>query len=215
MLDIINAEEYFEKTETAVRTLLEGVKGYRDLLLPIRELTWGHGELDDDLKVAEYYAWLDQNVDKFERAEVARRNFRAQSFAMATLCGSLLQIAAKCIDMFSNNQSCEACKQIVFKPGRAVRYCVGRVIKGVPIGLIVYAGRNQHVHCDEEILRDEVNNLVFEHLATVPGYPGYRDPAFDLKARRLDSYASNITALLKWRTYDAYIDDMRMMLHGK
>jgi hypothetical protein len=94
------------------------------------------------------------------------------------------------------------------------RFCVGRTIRTLPLGLVVYAARNQHTHFNDESLR-EPSRSVFNRLATAHGYSKgetFLDPAFDLSNPRLISFASNVTALVGWRSYERYIDDMQGML---
>ena len=94
-------------------------------------------------------------------------------------------------------------------------FCVGRHVRNIPIGLIVYAGRNQFNHWDEECLR-EPNQFIFEKLCVIESITKkgtfYRDPAFDLATQSLLSYADNIRSILKWNDYDAYSNDMRDMV---
>jgi hypothetical protein len=94
-------------------------------------------------------------------------------------------------------------------------FCVGRSIRGVPLGLIVYAGRNQYNHLDDDELR-EPNVAIFNRLAAVRSPQSgelYCDPAFDLSnPRRPLCLANNITALIEWRDYVRYEADMKVLL---
>jgi hypothetical protein len=84
-------------------------------------------------------------------------------------------------------------------------------VRTVPIGLIIYAGRNQHTHFNEPKLT-KVNVAVFERLADHPEDATVKDPEHDLDNPLLDSYASNITFILGWRSYDAYAADLGSLL---
>lgn len=219
-MGVKSVEEYFAKTESAVRILFNGICVYTELLRGIQRPVFVSGHLDEKKLTPEFSAWEKANSAEIEAVRKAEEKFFAESFALATLCGSLLQVASKAIEMFSKNTDVdEKIKSIVtikdqrgrFKINHKVkRFCIGRRVNDVPIGLIIYAGRNQHMHCDAEEL-SEVNLRVFGMLAMVPGYQEYRDPAFDLCTKRLDSYASNITALLAWRSYSAYFNDMNAL----
>lgn len=216
MVSFQTPEEYFNKTETAVRILLNGIEEYRNILRPMREAVFVTGETDSCRRMAAHLKWREDNKDLVERANAAKQEFYAQEFAMSVLCGSLLHVAEKAIRIYSREKPITENLDHIFNDkkieDKVCKFCVGRKIREVPVGLIVYAGRNQHMHCDEDKLKNIVNVCVFEQLTTLSEYPEFRDPAFDLAARHLDSYASNVTALLGWRTYDAYIEDMRMML---
>src|SRR3990167_6929857 len=99
---------------------------------------------------------------------------------------------------------------------RSVPFCTGRLVRGVPLGLIVYAGRNQHTHFEDQNLR-EPNVEVFRRLAMYHGLgkadkQSVVDPAFHLDTESITSFAHNITALIEWRSLDAYESDMRQLL---
>ncbi len=86
----------------------------------------------------------------------------------------------------------------------------------MPIGLVIYAGRNQHIHFEDQNLR-EPNVEVFRRLATNHGYgkggtTPVVDPAFHLGTESITSFANNITALIEWRSVEAYETDMRKLL---
>jgi hypothetical protein len=143
------------------------------------------------------------------------RAFFAETFALSTLCGAVLQVAAKAIEVYSANTAIPGSVAHIVKTGNktARPFCIGRQINGVPMGLIVFAGRNQHTHYNEAKLHP-VNVAVFREISlfetTSTGHE-LRDPAFDLRNPKLVSFAANVTALLGWRSYDQYIADMRAL----
>ena len=144
-----------------------------------------------------------------------QREFVAESFAQTVLCGAVLQVAAKAIEMYSVNAIIPPEWQAVAsKDKKVVKFCYGRPVRGIPLGLIIYAGRNQHTHFEDKKLR-EPNKTVFERLATRNSNAAeaqYCDPAFDLANDRLISFTSNIMSLFEWNTYEAYNQDIRPML---
>lgn len=164
----------------------------------------------------EFAAWAEDNKEGNAAAEAARTEFKSEVFALDILCGSLLQVADKAIECYSKNTFIPQAVQGFIKPS-SVKYCVGREVRGLPIGLIVYAARNQHMHFNEDSLR-EPSATVFERLATTPAHAlmanagPIRDPAFDLTNPSITSFASNVTALLGWRHYDDYSRDMHDLL---
>jgi hypothetical protein len=202
---------YSSSTESAVRKLFEGIASYTEVLKSIQGTTFVSGQLDREKFNVEYQAWANKHKRRLEKSFAAQREFTAQSFAMATLCGSVLQVAAKAIECYSPNKSIPAhLKLIVGDSKSAIPFCIGREVRGLPIGLIIYAGRNQHTHFNEKRFA-KVNEAVFDQLATVPGYSA-RDPALNLQNSLLSSYACNITFVLGWRTYASYKKDMQALL---
>ena len=82
------------------------------------------------------------------------------------------------------------------------------------LGLIILAGRNQHMHFGDEPLRDP-NVSIFARLASFGSMGGdetVHDPAFDLENKNLVSFAHNITALIGWRSFGNYQRDLRELL---
>lgn len=157
--------------------------------------------------------WAAANEDTIQRSLEAQRTFSAEKYALATLCGAVLQVASTAIRTYSTNTEVpEAFSDIVSTPSVAARHCIGRDIRGVPIGLIIYAGRNQYNHVDDGQLRAP-NETIFEKLATGHTYGiGIRDPAFDLQNGLVWNYVSNITSIMGWRGYEKYEKDMRTLL---
>ena len=207
--------EYLRRTESAARRLFEGIESYVAILkkapTPVFVTSYSN---DSDLD-AQRNAWAMQNEKAIQASLQAERDFSAESFALATLCGSVLQVAAKAIECYSTNMSIPADWANIVKPGaKAVRFCTGRQVRRVSVGMIILAGRNQHMHFEDTSLR-EPSISVFKRLAIYHGKnedPSLLDPAFDLRNSVLISFASNVTALLGWRSYAAYESDMRELL---
>lgn len=207
-------QEYLTKTEAATRVLLSGVDEYRKMLREAAELstfTTSHRGFDDF--EAQRAKWLDENAEKIARADFLYSNYFAESFSQATLCGSILQIASKAIEMFSANDSISPeVEAIVGRQDHIKLYCTGRKVRGLPIGLIIYAGRNQHMHFEDDLLRPAARKI-FEHLATAWDPEGQvKDPAFDPQNPKLYSLAHNIVGLLGWKTYADFDRDLTDML---
>lgn len=208
--------EYLDKTESAVKKLFDGIDAYLEVLRQEPGIVYSCGK-DEDPWVA-YDRWASDNPGKLEASLDAQRRFVAESFALATLCGGVLQIAAKAIECYSvvgevPKDFNDLLKMKGGKPARS--FCIGRRVHDVPIGLVIYAGRNQATHYNEKSLKNEVNVEVFRRLCA--GNPslaskGLHDPAFDLSGSNMTNFASNITALLGWRSFEAYDADMRALL---
>jgi hypothetical protein len=203
--------EYLASTERAVRGLFEGIQSYTAILRRAPLPVFSGMFPGEEARRTAFDTWLNENDEEIRLSMKAQRDFSSESFALATLCGCVLQVAAMGIQCFSRNAAVPADWMETIRPSTsAVPFCVGRRVRGVPVGLIVYAGRNQFAHLNDSELR-EPNRTVFERLARNHGYRSETpvlDPAFDLRNAQLVNYASNITSLIGWRSYDAYFQDM-------
>jgi hypothetical protein len=205
-------QTYIARTESAVRKLFEGIESYTELLRPIRDTTFVGDQIDPAKFQVEYEAWAKKNAAALDASMAAQRAYSEQAFAMATLCGSVLQVAAKAIECYSSNQAVPSSLQSIVGDSQSAKpFCIGREVRAVPIGLIIFAGRNQHTHFNEPKL-NKVNVAVFERLAVLPEVATVKDPALDLDNPLLESYASNITFILGWRSYDTYAADLGSLL---
>lgn len=205
------AEDYLTKTNSAVRHLFSAAQTYLDTLKLGLQPTFISGLLPGPELEAQYAAWRIENAEALEKAKDARQTFREERFALDTLCGAILQIAEKGLEIYSENKDISSpWKDRI--PKTLTKFAVGREVRGVPLGLIVYAARNQHTHFNDRELR-AASAGIFHNLAAVRGLDSpARDPAFDLENPALTSYAANITALIGWRDAEQYRKDMRSML---
>ena len=203
-------DEYLGKTESAVRHLFAAIDAYRAVLDDVHAPIFISSTQDEQEREKELQAWLDKHADAIEAARKAERRYFDESFALATICGAVLQVADKAIEVFSTRTDVLPGWEGVMTE-HSTRYGVGRIVRNVPLGLIVLAGRNQHMHFDDDKPR-KLSVAVFDRLAIYHGRntdPEIRDPAFDLRNDRLVSYAHNIAAILKWDSYQAYEGDLR------
>lgn len=210
-----SAAEYIAKTESAMRKLFEGIDSYSEILRRHPHSVFVTSYTNNTDSAAQYEEWAKENQHSIAASLDAQKEYIAESFAQATLCGAVLQVAAKALECYSKNTVILSEWSPVIKPEqKPVRFCVGRLLHGVPLGLVIYAARNQHTHFGDAKL-NEPNLTVFERLATNHGIQSsqpFRHPAFDLQNTGLVSFASNCTALIGWRLYEAYEKDMRVLL---
>ncbi|WP_405119691.1 hypothetical protein [Pseudomonas leptonychotis] len=206
------AAEYLEKTESATRKLFDAIEMYLETLRAGIGPTFITSKLYGPEQDLEFQAWRTLNTDALTKAKIARTEFIAESFALNTICGAILQIAEKGLEIYSNNAEIPDYWKTIIKRNQA-KFCVGRTIRNTPLGLIVYAARNQHTHFNDNQLR-EPSSSVFKNLSESHGYKSTAaDPAFDLQNPSNLSYASNVTSLIDWRSFEQYENDMRNMLN--
>lgn len=208
--------KYLQETEHAVHQLFDGIAYYRSILEEMPVPVFVTSISYDDNKEAwnnAFDKWSEENKEAIDRSYKISREYLGLSFSNATLCGSVLQIAFMGISLFSNNNVIpSSCKRFVNKAEKgkdAVRYCIGREVRGLPIGIVIYAARNQYNHWDDPKPR-RITQAVFEGLALVHG--SLRDPAFDLSNPNLKIYSHNVLGLLGWHSFDGYWADIHKLL---
>ncbi len=208
-------EFFLAKTESAVHKLFTGVSQYLALIQSGNTPVFSGAFSSEQVRDQAFESWLAQNDEAIRISLKAQRNFLNESFALGTLCGAILHVAATGTSWFSSKPNIPTeFKTVIHIGSSAHPFCIGRYIRGVPIGLIVYAGRNQYNHMDDQDLR-EPNRTIFDHLAKNHGYKSdapFLDPAFDLNNTRVINFSSNMTGLLGWRSYDKYRADMSQLL---
>ncbi|MAK55406.1 MAG: hypothetical protein CML17_06140 [Pusillimonas sp.] len=165
--------------------------------------------------------------------EVNKQTFSSNDIAREVIAGSILQIAYVAIASHAkfggksektlhfeseiNRLTSENLKRARKKDKfeLPMTFCVGRHIGHLPLGIIVFAGRNQYNHFYEKKRLSVINELVFNHLHIMWPDPG-NGLSFDLKPGKLFSYS--ILAALGWldtsddRGYEAYKRDISDIL---
>ena len=203
--------EHLKQTRHATEQLFKSLEFYYKQLEQLQPVIFISSTVDDIASGKEFGEWRKQNEAAISASIEKEKEYLGYALSEGTICGSILQIASMSIKTFSvNTLVSPECKAILSK-GNAVKFCVGRLVRGLPTGLIVYAGRNQYNHMDD-LSYNEVTTKVFDHLATHGTGGKYRDPAFDLTNRSLINYAANIVALLGWKKYADYSADMKLMM---
>ena len=197
------AQDYLNNTEPAMRHLFDGLNSYDSMRLPsIRQYIDETGMVR--MTKAENKAFLESHERFFDL-----------EFARATLAGSILQVAYNCLKQYSPGPDDSVlCSKFSIKSDTiAEKLCLGRQIHGIPIGLLIYAGRVQYNHWEDGQPSNTVAQAVFNELIMAH----YNDMSFDM-AYVLDYPAPRpiahyiVRLELKWRTYNDYISDMRLLL---
>lgn len=191
----MDAKKYLQQTENAIRQLLNSAIAYETLI----------------------EKWISSSQTK--NPIITKRNledlneYLGLQFSQATLCGSILQVAFMGIDRFSTNTVVlPKCLKSKDENKIPTKFCIGRIVHDIPIGMLIYAGRNQYNHWDDENLNSK-NTQVFNAL--LQAY--YNDPLFDLvydlnyPDRQPKSHYIVLNEL-KWRDYDTYIQDMTELI---
>ena len=148
-----NAADYLDKTRSAAAKLFEGIDKYLALLRQHSTTFVTSYTTQEDFQ-RQYDAWYEANRSNIQVALETQRQYLGESFAQATLCGSILQLAAKAIECYSKNTEIpEDWRSLIRPRTKPVPFCTGRLVRGVPLGLVIYAGRNQHIHFEDQNLR--------------------------------------------------------------
>lgn len=207
-------EGYIIATRTGVAKLFDGIESYREQLREgIAGSTFVTGTTENEATALAYDVWTQANLNALDRSEAAQLQFHEQRFAHAVLCGAVLEVACKAIELFSDNTEVPPEVSQLVGQARWRRFAIGRPVKGVPSGLAIYAGRNQHVHFNEEQLR-RVNREIFDAMARHGMQEGFKDPGMDLDRYRGESIAANVIYLLGWFDLNAYEGDMARLFRG-
>jgi hypothetical protein len=204
----LTPRDYFERTSHVVRNLYLGIASCHQLW---EEATafWTPGGSPvpkTEKERAELYTFVAKSMQYF-----------SSKLSEGILCGAILQIASSAILRFSKNATLPImCRRLFegIKPReKQLKFCIGRDLHGIPEGLIIYAGRNQYAHWEEEELRDELNVRVFETLnATLKGESS-ADLPFDLSNPTMHIYADFLLlGILQWKTYGEYLKGMRRLV---
>jgi len=210
----MDAFTYIKETEPAARQLFESRAYYRKILEEMPKPVFVSSTSFEN-KAAwdrEFSEWYEANKAEVEESRAKSREYFGLYFSNATLCGSIIQIASMAVELFSqNHQVPESCQRLV-KPGqKAAKYCIGREVHGLPVGIVIYAARNQYNHWDDA-RPHKITKAIFEALALGHGHGPERDPAFDLANPSLEIYSHNVLGLLEWSSYDAYEQDIRALI---
>jgi len=199
----MSVESYIEQSRPAVQHLFNGLNEYDSLRIP---------------SISDYFdetGLLKMTKEKNEEFLKAYGQHFALEFSRASLAGSVLQIAY--IGVKRNSQDPPIgpeCSKFDVAPGTtAAAFCLGRNIKGIPEGLLIFAGRIQYNHWEEGEPDRSVAQKVFRELVHIY----YNDQNFDMayvldypSPRPVTHYIVRLE--LGWKTYDDYESSMRSML---
>lgn len=206
-----SAEAYIASTRSAIDALFNGINAYKDVLSSVSMPIFSGSSVNDGDN-HELLTWVVDNTSSIQASLEAQRRFAAEKYALSVLCGSILNVAFCALREFSTQAVIPSDLRELPAIQKYSSYCVGRRVRGIPIGLIVYAARNAYNHYDDERLRNP-SESVFDKLATWPcANCGFKDPLFDSQSTHRWILSSNTIELLEWRCFRGYERDMRHML---
>jgi len=208
---------YLKETETASRQLFTALEHYRQLLNNINPPFLIRDVYPNDDRKAIFDQWHKQNEDEINKSHERAKQYIAQWFSESTIAGAILQIAYMGIRLHLPTQPIPDDFSSIIETANheAAHFCIGRRIREVPQGLIIYAGRIQYNHLNDDELRS-IPMSIFERLAKNHGWPvkDLIDPAFDLNRPDLQNYSANILHVMEWNSYVQYEADMSKLLGG-
>ncbi|MBK8164569.1 MAG: hypothetical protein IPK64_01255 [bacterium] len=200
--------DYLERTSSASRHIFHGID---ELVGPLRHhrvpLFVGWGESPEP-----YRQWLAEHENEVRESLAIQEKYAQELFAIATLCGAILQIAFHAFQLCSTHAVVpDALKGVIREDAKAVKFCAGRTVKGVPLGIIVYVGRNQHMHFEDAKLQG-VSKTLFqlilegEHERDLSRLVA--DEHMLIGVESGTSLAKAFMDLMRWHSYEAYEQDM-------
>ena len=200
---------YLIDTEFASRTLINAIFGEQErisqigiILKEFEFLQWDFttADLHEDFdeyqiqhkfnKMAKFHAEkniANKRIEK-ERLELELVN-KAES--LNSLAMSLLQIAKQGISIEYNGLT--LCPE-------------GRLLKSESLKNVIWQGRNQSIHYEENNPHNQVKNC-FTNLMTDFGNK------FDIFSSNPSNKAKEIVELLEWNNYENYLNDMKSLLN--
>ncbi len=200
------AQSYLTSTEPAVQHLFKGLNSYDAMKLP---------SITQYVDETGLVKMTKEENDIFLKAY--QHSF-ALEFARATLAGSILQVAYLGLKQYSAGlEDTTICAKFNIQRGSSVeKFCRGRRVHEIPIGLLIYAGRVQYNHWEDGEPIGAAAKSVFREL--ILAY--YNDLTFDMayelsypSPRPVSHYIVRLE--LKWRTYEDYLSDMKTLLEVK
>ena len=200
------ADEYLAQTEHAVKHSYAGLDScwrYYEQALQHWDVSQVGQPMTPEKKAA---------LDRY--LESAGKYFDLK-LSEAMFAGAILQVAYMAIRLYSSNEAVPAsCSALIRASHKsAIPFCVGRERHGIPIGLIVYAARNQYNHWDDAEPH-EVTANVFNALSVAFDQNMLSDLAFELSNPTINVYASEVLlGALRWKSYDTYLAEMKAMLN--
>lgn len=162
--------------------------------------------------------------------------YKSKDHARDIVAGAIIQIAYMLLEKFGLsgvkgsgalhfekevNRMISECEDTRYKGKKPLQlplhFCLGREIGDLPLGVVIYAARNQYAHWQEERL-SVLNEVIFNHLDSIwPELPN--DHSFNLYGNRR-IYAYTVIWALGWvdsdnkKAIERFKYDMASMVSG-
>lgn len=212
--ELDNLTDYLLYTKSAVTKIFSAYDSYLSLMKhPERPVFTSKNKFDSVEYKNEFQQWIKENELIIKRRIKNDNKFTFENFARATLMGTVLQFAFWAINSFSKNTTVPADFPGIQEKSNTAKFCIGRLYDNIPIGLIIYAGRNQAMHLNEKPHKVTID--VFEKLANSYdpiSKKHYKSDYFDLNNKNNINCAESITYVLGWRDYDYYESELKSIL---
>ncbi|MGR6838085.1 hypothetical protein ACU5DF_02840 [Aliivibrio wodanis] len=197
---------YLDAVDSAVIRLLEARMDYQELIgqlftesLPPIFCFNRHNPrdvVDRDRNVWENKPAIKEHFTRSSQALEALAN---EQFALSIIDGSLLQIACKGFELYSENEK-ECLHFSNFTP-KVNKLAVGELIRDIPSGLIIYAGRNHYNHLEEgENLRRPTKEIIHKLIENKHLYKPNVHLDFYNGQHLPQNLATHFIELLGWKT---------------
>jgi len=193
----MSAKKFLKETAPAVKHMFAALQHYDALNPPRKEYFKKNGSVQARKEVIKF---LDRSI-----------NAMGLDMARASLCGAIVEVAYSAIKQFSRNGTHQPTAEklmIPLDPSKA-RFCIGRKIHDIPMGLLIFAAREQYINWEAGTPSDHLAREVFEHLRSLRKMDIWQDLLYELDwpaKRPIPHYI--IQRELKWLTYDDFLADM-------
>ncbi len=208
-------EQYLEKTRSAQEHLFLAIESYKSFLAPTKIAMFSGTFASEEESEIARKSWGKANEAVIQDSLAGQRRYMAESISIAVLSGAILALAEKFLEMFSTNS--EPVDNLGFDlSSNKLKYCVGRRINGIPLGLVVHAARNQHFHFESPSNHSPVSEvfLALSRRVSHSSNEVYFDPAFQLTEHTRPFMAANVLDLIGWRSAEEYMAEMNALIGG-
>ncbi len=197
----MSAKKFFKETEPAVKHMFAALEHYNDLNPPRKEYFKKNGCVQARKEVIKF---LGRSI-----------NAMGLDMAKASLCGAIIEIAYSLIKQYSKNGTIPiSCGKLDIPiDTEKAKFYVGREVHNIPLGLLIFAAREQYSAWEQGSPSNPIAKGVFEHLRTVRKRDIWQDLLYELDwpVKRPASHYI-IQKELKWLTYDDYLADMTLAI---